>query len=52
MNPGEAEVVRKWKQPITVTKVCGFLGLIGYYQHFIERSSKLALPLTVRPGRT
>ena len=42
----EAEVIRKWKQPITVTTVCDFIGLIGYYKHFIDRFSKLALSLT------
>ena len=39
-----AEVIRKWKQPITISKVCDLLGLNGYYRHSIEGFSKLALP--------
>ena len=35
-----------WKRPITVTEVKIFLGSTGYYKHFIERFSKIVLPLT------
>ena len=40
------EVVVSWKRPITVTEVKIFLGSTGYYKHFIERFSNIALPLT------
>ena len=46
VDPREAKIICKWKQPMTITKICGFLGLIGCYQHFIKGISKLALLLT------
>jgi hypothetical protein len=35
-----------WKIPKTVTEVRSFLGLAGYYRHFIEGFSKIAKPMT------
>ena len=40
------DVVANWKRPTTVTEIRSFLGLSGYYRHFIEGFSKIALPLT------
>lgn len=40
------EAVQKWKQPRNPTKVCGFLGLAGYYRRFIQENSKISSHLT------
>ena len=31
VDPQKTEVIVKWEQPTTVTKVQSFLGLVGYY---------------------
>jgi len=38
-------MVLGWGKPKVVTKVRSFLRLAGYYRKFIERFSRLALPL-------
>jgi LPS O-antigen subunit length determinant protein (WzzB/FepE family) len=38
--------VTKWEQPLNVTDIQSFLGLVGYYQRFIENFSKIAKPMT------
>ena len=35
-----------WKSPKLVHQICQFLGLAGYYQHFIPKFSKIAQPMT------
>ncbi|GJY56990.1 putative reverse transcriptase domain-containing protein, partial [Tanacetum coccineum] len=47
MDPSEIEAVKNWKAPRTLTKVCSFLGLAGYYRRFIENFSKIAKSLTI-----
>jgi len=37
--------VREWSVPTNVTKLRGFLGLIGYYGQFVKDYGKIALPL-------
>ncbi|MCI66244.1 hypothetical protein A2U01_0087502, partial [Trifolium medium] len=46
MDPAKVETVLEWGTLEFVTKIRSFLGLLGYYRRFIERFSKLALPLT------
>ena len=44
--PSKVEVVVSWKRTTTINKVRSFLQLARYYKHFIERFSKIVLPLT------
>nr|GFC70245.1 putative reverse transcriptase domain-containing protein [Tanacetum cinerariifolium] len=46
MDPAKVEAITKWPRPTSVTEVCSFLGLAGYYRRFVEGFSRLALPLT------
>jgi hypothetical protein len=47
VDPSKIEVVMNWKQPTNVSETRSFLGLVGYYQRFVECFSKLLGPLTV-----
>lgn len=40
------EVVTKWDRSITVTIVCSFLRLAGYYQQFVQDFVIIVSPLT------
>jgi hypothetical protein len=40
VDPNKIEVVSKWQSPKSVTEICSFLGLAGYYHRFIENFSK------------
>ncbi|GJW50502.1 putative reverse transcriptase domain-containing protein [Tanacetum coccineum] len=46
VDPSKIKVVENWKAPMTPSEVRLFLGLAGYYWHFIENFSKIAKPLT------
>ncbi|GJR49811.1 putative reverse transcriptase domain-containing protein [Tanacetum coccineum] len=46
VEPSKIKVVKSWKALTTPSKVRSFLGLDGYYRHFIENFSKIAKPLT------
>ncbi|GKE24880.1 putative reverse transcriptase domain-containing protein, partial [Tanacetum coccineum] len=41
------EAVKNWEAPRTPSKVCSFLGLVGYYRRFIKNFSKIAKPLII-----
>lgn len=45
-NPKKIHAIRNFPIPDTVTKIKGFLGLIGYYRRFIENFATLTKPLT------
>ncbi|WVZ62766.1 hypothetical protein U9M48_012471 [Paspalum notatum var. saurae] len=46
VNPSKVKDVLNRKRPETVTKIRSFLGLAGYYRHFIKDFSKIAKPMT------
>ncbi|GJZ59309.1 putative reverse transcriptase domain-containing protein [Tanacetum coccineum] len=46
VNPSKIEAVNNLKALITSSEVRSFLGLTGYYMHFIVNFSKIAKPLT------
>jgi hypothetical protein len=46
VDPDKVQDVLDWKPPTSVTQVCSFLGLAGYYQRFIPNFSKIAKPIT------
>ncbi|GJT02342.1 putative reverse transcriptase domain-containing protein, partial [Tanacetum coccineum] len=47
VDPSKIEAVKNWKALITLTSVCSFLRLVGYYRRFIENFSKIAKSLTI-----
>ncbi|KAD4888036.1 hypothetical protein E3N88_20109 [Mikania micrantha] len=46
VDPAKIEAVKNWSTPTTPTEIRSFLGLAGYYRHFISNFSKIAVPLT------
>ena len=46
VDPKKIKVVVDWQSPTSVTEVWSFLGLVGYYQRFVEAFSKIATPMT------
>ncbi|XP_058005351.1 uncharacterized protein LOC110638799 [Hevea brasiliensis] len=46
VDPSKIEAILNWKPPKNVSKVHSFLGLAGYYRHFVKEFSMIALPLT------
>ncbi|WVZ75493.1 hypothetical protein U9M48_023539 [Paspalum notatum var. saurae] len=46
VDPSKVKDVLNWKQPEIVNEIRSFLGLVGYYCHFIKDFSKTAKPMT------
>ncbi|GJW04806.1 putative reverse transcriptase domain-containing protein [Tanacetum coccineum] len=46
VDPVKIEAIKDWASPKTPTEIRQFLGLAGYYRHFIEGFSKIARPMT------
>nr|GEU56901.1 putative reverse transcriptase domain-containing protein [Tanacetum cinerariifolium] len=46
VDPAKIESIKDWASPKTPTEIHQFLGLVGYYQRFIEDFSKIARPMT------
>jgi hypothetical protein len=46
MDEQKVRAVREWPVPHTVHAVHAFLGLTGYYRHFIQGYGSIAAPLT------
>ncbi|KAJ0445511.1 putative nucleotidyltransferase, Ribonuclease H [Helianthus annuus] len=46
VDPAKVEAVMNWQEPKTPTEIRSFLGLAGYYRHFIENFSRIVAPLT------
>ena len=42
----KTKIVIDWPRPMTVTEICSFLGLAGYYRRFIEGYARLSSPMT------
>ena len=52
VDPAKVEAVIKWNRPTTVIKVRRFLGVVGYYRHFINDFAKITMPLTQLTRKT
>nr|GFB69535.1 putative reverse transcriptase domain-containing protein [Tanacetum cinerariifolium] len=46
LYPAKIESIKDWAYPKTLTEIWQFLGLVGYYQRFVERFSNIAKPMT------
>ncbi|GKA02945.1 putative reverse transcriptase domain-containing protein, partial [Tanacetum coccineum] len=45
VDPAKIESIKYWASPKTPTEIHQFLGLVGYYQRFIEGFSNIAKPM-------
>jgi hypothetical protein len=48
VDPSKVQEILDWKPPMSVHQIRSFLGLAGYYHHFIPDFSRIAKPMTER----
>jgi hypothetical protein len=48
IDPSKVQEVLDWKPPTSAHQIRSFLGLAGYYHHFIPDFSRIAKPMTER----
>jgi hypothetical protein len=46
VDPSKVQDVLSWKAPTSVGDIRSLIGLVGYYQRFIEGFSKISKPMT------
>jgi hypothetical protein len=46
VDPRKLKDMLEWDPPQNVSDIDSFLGLAGYYRHFIQDFSKIAMPMT------
>ncbi|MCO5558640.1 hypothetical protein L7F22_012226 [Adiantum nelumboides] len=46
IDPKKIKDIVEWPQPSSVSKVCGFLGITGWYKIFVKDYALIAAPLT------
>jgi hypothetical protein len=46
VDPSKIKYVMSWNTPMSVSDIRSFLALVGYYRRFIERFSKITMPMT------
>ena len=46
MDLEKVKAITEWHQPTNVIEIRSFLGLVSYYQRFVEGFSHIATPLT------
>jgi hypothetical protein len=46
MDPEKVKAIREWPVPKNAHEVRSFMGLVGYYQRFVEGFSKIVKPIT------
>jgi hypothetical protein len=46
VDPKKIEAMQDWPHPKNLKRLCGFLGLTGYYRKFVENYGKITAPFT------
>lgn len=46
VDRSKIQVIMDWIVPTNVSEVCSFMGLVGYYQYFVQGFLRIAHPIT------